>query len=187
MDTLQTQQAELEKAGTASVRGWKTKALGGRACLTAGEGADEQVSEVTELVLRGSSCSDGEEGEEEFAERETGVGNEPASRTRFSGQGIANAASQAVAELKARRLRTLRQMRKGQHFVALHACQALQLIISDRTCRPEVVNGVGGHMDYCCLLCGRTMPQDSLTEIDHGRTSQIAASICSTHPLGERC
>jgi len=131
MDTLQTLHTELEEARTASVRGWKAKALRGQTCLTAGESADEQAGEMTELLLRSGSCSDGEEGEEKLAERATRVGFEPVSRTRFSGQDVADVASQAMSELEAKRLGALRQMRGGQHLVALHARQALQLIISD--------------------------------------------------------
>ena len=185
MDTLQAQQSELEKARAASLCRRETNALGGRARLSTGEGADKQVSEMTEPLLRVGSCSWRKEGEEEFAECEARVGSEPISCARFSGQDVADIASEANAELKTRRLRTLRQMRERQHLVAWSTLQALQLIVPDRSCWPEVVDGVGGHMDQCCLLCSRTMPQHSTTEIDHGRTSEVPAFILSAGPLGE--
>ena len=76
------------------------------------KGADKQTSEMTEPFLRGGSCSEREEGEEEFTEHEARVGKEPTSSTRISGQDVANVAVEANAELamEARRRRALRQM-----------------------------------------------------------------------------
>ena len=78
--------------------------------MSTGEGAGKQASEMTEPLLRVGSCSWRKEGEEEFAERKAGVGSEPISCARFSGQDVANVASEANAKLKARRFRTLRQV-----------------------------------------------------------------------------
>jgi len=113
VNTLQTQQTELEKARSASLRGWKAKALGGRCCLTVREGANKQASEVTKLFLLGSSCCDREEGDEEIVEGEARVDNEPVSRARFSGQSVANVASEASTKLQAVRLRTLREVSRA--------------------------------------------------------------------------
>ena len=153
--------------------------------MLTGEGADKQISEMTEPLVRVGSCSWRKEGEEEFDERKAGVGGEPISCACLSGQDVADVASETNAKLKARRFRTLRQMRERQHLVAWSTLQALQLIVPDRSCWPEVVDGVGCHMNYCCLLCGRTMPQHSTTEIDHGRTSEVPAFILSAGPLRE--
>ena len=78
--------------------------------MSTGEGADKQASEMTEPLLRIGSCSWRKEREEEFAEREARVGSEPISCARFSGQDVANVASEANAKLKTRRFRTLRQV-----------------------------------------------------------------------------
>src|SRR4051812_147514 len=110
MDTLQTQQTELEKGRAASLRGWEAKTLCSRICLTASESADKQASEMMKPLLRGGSGSNGEEGEEEFTERESRVGNEPVSSAQFSDHDVANIASQASAELKAMRRQTLGQV-----------------------------------------------------------------------------
>ena len=94
MDVLQTPQTELEKARATSLCVGETQTLGGRVCLTTSEGADKQTSEMTEPLLRGGSCSEGEEGEEEFAEREARVGDAPVSCARFSDQDVVNVAGE---------------------------------------------------------------------------------------------
>ena len=185
MNTLQTQQTELKKARAAGLRGSKAKALGGRIRLTTCECADKQACEMTGPLLRRGSCGEREEGDEEFVERQPRVGDEPVSSAHLSGQDVANVASQASAELKAMRRRTLAQVSKRQNLVAWSTLQALQLIVADRSCWPKVFDGVGCHLHQCCLLYSRAVLQHSLTEIDHGRTSEITATILSTCPLGK--